>query len=44
MLTMDRKEEALAKKLNLQFCRIVPGDSDDSNETLDQLEVACRSV
>lgn len=37
MLTMDRKEEALAKKLNLQFCRIVPGDLDDSNEVLDYL-------
>ncbi len=37
MLTMDRKEEALAKKLNLQFCRIVPGDTDDSKEILDIL-------
>ena len=37
MLTMDRKEEALAKKLNLQFCRIVPGDTDESIKTLDVL-------
>lgn len=37
MLTMDRKEEALAKKLNLQFCRIVPGDTDESKKILDVL-------
>ncbi|MGP6147211.1 sugar-binding transcriptional regulator [Jeotgalibaca sp. A122] len=37
MLTMDRKEEALAKKLNLQFCRIIPGDTDESSDALDDL-------
>lgn len=37
MLKMDRKEEALAKKMNLQFCRIVPGDMDSSSFVLDEL-------
>lgn len=37
LLTMDRKEEALAKRLNLQFCRIVPGDSDFSQEVLERI-------
>lgn len=37
MLTMDRKEVELAKKLNLQFCRIVPGDSDESGNIINEL-------
>lgn len=37
LMRMDTKEEALAKKLGLQFCRIVPGDVDENPDVLEEL-------
>lgn len=39
LMKMDLKEETLAKKLNIQFCRIVPGDSDLSLSVLNELGI-----
>ncbi|MFZ2370488.1 MAG: sugar-binding domain-containing protein, partial [Trichococcus flocculiformis] len=37
LLNMNAKEKALADYLNIQFCRIVPGDSDEDASILDEI-------
>lgn len=37
LMRMDSREEELASKLKMQFCRIVPGDVDEDTNVLDEL-------
>ena len=37
LLNMNAKEKALADYLNIQFCRIVPGDGDEDASILDEI-------
>lgn len=44
IMKMNVKEEALAKKLKMQFCRIVPGDSDKDEKVLDNLGATAAAM